>query len=225
MNLNTASPYLLRYVSGIGPQLAANIVAWRAENGGFSSRAELKKVPRLGAKAFEQCAGFLRVKGADNPLDDSAVHPESYFVVDKMAADLGVSVKELVGNAELCSRIIAERYVSGAVGLPTVNDILKELAKPGLDPREAASDFTFADDIHEIGDLKVGMELPGIVTNITAFGAFVDIGLHENGLLHVSQLGPRGTDPSKVLKLHQQITVRVLGVDLERNRISLGIKK
>ena len=222
VNLNTASPYLLRYVSGIGPQLAANIVAWRAENGGFSSRAELKKVPRLGAKAFEQCAGFLRVKGADNPLDDSAVHPESYFVVDKMAADLGVSVKQLVGNAELCSKIIAERYVSGSVGLPTVNDILKELAKPGLDPREAASDFAFADDIHEIGDLKVGMELPGIVTNITAFGAFVDIGLHENGLLHVSQLGPRGTDPSKVLKLHQQITVRVLGVDLERNRISLG---
>ena len=225
VNLNTASPYLLRYVAGIGPQLAANIVAWRAENGGFSSRAELKKVPRLGAKAFEQCAGFLRVKGADNPLDDSAVHPESYFVVDKMAADLGVSVKQLVGNAELCSKIIADRYVSGAVGLPTVNDILKELAKPGLDPRESASDFAFADDIHEIGDLKVGMELPGIVTNITAFGAFVDIGLHENGLLHVSQLGPRGTDPSKVLKLHQHIMVRVLVVDLDRNRISLGLAK
>ena len=225
VNLNTASPYLLRYVAGIGPQLAANIVAYRSGNGGFRSRAELKKVPRLGAKAFEQCAGFLRVKGADNPLDDSAVHPESYFVVDRMAKDLGVSVRELVGNAELCSRINAEKYVGGNVGLPTVNDILKELAKPGLDPREAASDFAFADYIHEIEDLKTGMELPGIVTNITAFGAFVDIGLHDNGLLHVSQLGPRGTDPSKVLKLHQQIRVRVLGVDLDRRRISLGLAK
>ena len=225
VNLNTASPYLLRYVAGIGPQLAANIVAYRSKNGGFGSRAELKKVPRLGAKAFEQCAGFLRVKGASNPLDDSAVHPESYFVVDRMAADLGVSVKELVGNAELCSKIQAERYVKGEVGLPTVNDILKELAKPGLDPREAASDFAFADDIHEIEDLRTGMELPGIVTNITAFGAFVDIGLHDNGLLHVSQLGPRGTDPSKVLKLHQQIRVRVVGVDLDRKRISLGLVK
>ena len=223
VNLNTASPYLLRYVAGIGPQLAANIVAYRSENGGFASRAELKKVPRLGAKAFEQCAGFLRVKGAVNPLDDSAVHPESYFVVDQMARDLGVSVRELVGNAELCSKIQAERYVKGDVGLPTVNDIVKELAKPGLDPREAASDFAFADDIHELEDLKVGMELPGIVTNITAFGAFVDIGLHDNGLLHVSQLGPRGTDPSKVLKLHQQLRVRVLGVDLDRRRISLGL--
>ena len=223
VNLNTASPYLLRYVAGIGPQLAANIIAYRSENGGFASRAELKKVPRLGAKAFEQCAGFLRVKGAANPLDDSAVHPESYFVVDQMARDLGVSVRELVGNAELCSKIQAERYVKGDVGLPTVNDIVKELAKPGLDPREAASDFAFADDIHELEDLKVGMELPGIVTNITAFGAFVDIGLHDNGLLHVSQLGPRGTDPSKVLKLHQQLRVRVLGVDLDRRRISLGL--
>ena len=223
VNLNTASPYLLRYVAGIGPQLAANIVAYRSENGGFASRAELKNVPRLGAKAFEQCAGFLRVKGAANPLDDSAVHPESYFVVDQMARDLGVSVKDLVGNAELCSKIQAERYVRGDVGLPTVNDIVKELAKPGLDPREAASDFAFADDIHELEDLKVGMELPGIVTNITAFGAFVDIGLHDNGLLHVSQLGPRGTDPSKVLKLHQQLRVRVLGVDLDRCRISLGL--
>lgn len=225
VNLNTASPYLLRYVAGIGPQIAANIVAYRSENGGFSSRSELKKVPRLGAKAFEQCAGFLRVKGAANPLDDSAVHPESYFVVDRMAADLGVSVRELVGNAELCSRIHAEKYVEGEVGLPTVNDILKELAKPGLDPREAASDFAFADDIHELEDLRTGMELPGIVTNITAFGAFVDIGLHDNGLLHVSQLGPRGTDPSRVLKLHQQIKVRVIGVDLERRRISLALSK
>ena len=225
VNLNTASPYLLRYVAGIGPQLAANIVSYRTEHGDFSSREELMNVPRLGAKAFRQCAGFLRVKGAANPLDDSAVHPESYFVVDRMAADLGVSVRELVGNAELCSGIQAERYVGEDAGLPTVRDILHELAKPGLDPREAASEFSFADDIHEIDDLKPAMELPGIVTNITAFGAFVDIGLHENGLLHVSQLGPRGTDPSGVLKLHQQIRVRVLGVDTERKRISLGIVK
>jgi len=225
VNLNTASPYLLRYVAGIGPSLAAKIVEYRAANGGFSSRDELLKVPRLGAKAYEQCAGFLRVKGSANPLDNSAVHPESYYVVDKMAADLGVSVKELVGNASLCSKINAERYVSDTVGLPTVQDIVKELAKPGLDPRESASDFAFADDIHDLEDLHPGMELPGIVTNITNFGAFVDIGLHENGLLHVSQLGPRGTIPSKVLKLHQQIKVRVLDVDLDRDRISLGIVK
>ncbi len=223
VNVNTASPYLLRYVAGIGPALAAGIVSWRSSNGGFRSRKDLLKVPRLGAKAYEQCAGFLRVKGGDNPLDDSAVHPESYFVVDRMAADLGVSVRDLVGNAELCSKLQAERYVSGETGLPTVKDIIRELSKPGLDPREAASDFAFADDIHEIEDLRTGMELPGIVTNITNFGAFVDIGLHDNGLLHVSQLGPRGTDPSKVLKLHQKIQVRVLAVDLDRRRISLGL--
>ena len=225
VNLNTASSYLLRYVAGIGPQLAANIVAYRSENGDFQSRADLKKVPRLGAKAYEQCAGFLRIKNGTNPLDDSAVHPESYFVVDRMAADLGVSVKQLVGSTELCSRIDASRYVGGEVGLPTVQDIIRELSKPGLDPRETAAEFSFADDIHSIDDLKTGMELPGIVTNITNFGAFVDIGLHDNGLLHVSQMGPRGTDPSKVLKLHQHIRVRVLGVDLDRKRISLGLVK
>ena len=225
VNLNTASPWLLAYVAGIGTSLAANIVATREKKGGFSSRAELLEVPRLGAKAFQQCAGFLRIRGAENPLDNSAVHPESYGIVDRMAESLGVSTRELVGNAELCSKIHAGDFVTAEAGLPTVNDILKELAKPGLDPREQAAEFSFADDIRTLEDLKEGMELPGIVTNITNFGAFVDIGLHENGLIHVSKLGPRGTDPSKVLKLHQQLTVRVLGVDLDRRRIALGLSK
>ena len=225
VNLNTASPWLLAYVAGIGPSLAANIVATREKKGGFSSRAELLEVPRLGAKAFQQCAGFLRIRGAENPLDNSAVHPESYGIVDRMAESLGVSTRELVGNAELCSKIHAGDFVTAEAGLPTVNDILKELVKPGLDPREQAAEFSFADDIRTLEDLKEGMELPGIVTNITNFGAFVDIGLHENGLIHVSKLGPRGTDPSKVLKLHQQLTVRVLGVDLDRRRIALGLSK
>ena len=224
VNLNTASPYLLQYVSGIGPSLAQNIVSYRSANGPFASRAELMKVPRLGAKAYEQCAGFLRIRDAENPLDNSAVHPEAYHIVDRMAKDLGVTAKELVGNAELCGRIRPADYVEGDFGLPTVNDILKELAKPGLDPRASAQEFSFADDIHSIEDLKTGMELPGIVTNITAFGAFVDIGLHDNGLIHASQMGVRGmADPSKVLKLHQRVRVTVLSVDLERNRISLRL--
>ena len=223
VNLNTASPYLLQYVAGIGPSLASAIVSVRSQNGPFRSRQELLSVPRLGPKAFKQCAGFLRIRGAANPLDSSAVHPESYHIVDAMARSLGVKTASLVGNADLCSRIKAEDYVDGEVGLPTVNDILKELRKPGLDPREQASEFAFADDIHSIEDLKTGMELPGIVTNITAFGAFVDIGLHDNGLVHVSQMGPRGTDPSRVVKLHQHVRVRVLGVDLERGRISLKL--
>ncbi len=223
VNLNTASPYLLSYVSGIGPALAENIVSYRSANGGFRSREELRKVPRLGEKAFEQCAGFLRIRGAENPLDSSAVHPESYGIVDRMAASLGVTTRELVGNAELCSKINAEDFVSDSAGLPTVNDILKELAKPGLDPREQAGSFSFADDIRSIEDLKEGMELPGIVTNVTNFGAFVDIGIHENGLIHVSKMGPRGTDPAKVVRLHQQLNVRVTDVDLDRKRISLAL--
>lgn len=224
VNLNTASPYLLSYVSGIGPSLAENIIAYRNANGAFSSRAELKKVPRLGDKAFEQCAGFLRISGAANPLDNSAVHPEAYKVVDKMASSLGVSTKELVGNAELCSKIKAEDFVEGDFGLPTINDILKELVKPGRDPREQAQTFEFSSDVHSIDDLYPGMELPGIVTNITNFGAFVDIGLHDNGLIHVSQMGVRGlADPTKILKLHQQVKVSVLQTDLERSRISLRL--
>lgn len=223
VNLNTASTYLLSYVSGIGPALAKSIVKTRSDRGGFRSRKELLKVPRLGEKAFEQCAGFLRIPGAENPLDNSAVHPECYHIVDRMAADLGVSASELVGNAQMCSGIKPEKYVEGDFGLPTVNDILKELAKPGRDPREAAQEFSFAEDIHEIEDLHEGMEIPGIVTNITAFGAFVDVGVHENGLIHVSQMGRRGDKVT--LKLHQHVTVRVIGVDLDRKRISLRLVK
>ena len=224
VNLNTASPYLLQYVSGIGPALSRAIVEYRAANGAFASREQLLKVPRLGAKAFQQCAGFLRIHGAANPLDNSAVHPEAYHIVDRMARDLQVSPRELVGNAELCKRIKASDYVEGEFGLPTINDIILELQKPGRDPRESAREFSFADDIREIDDLKVGMELPGLVTNLTAFGAFVDIGLHENGLIHASQMGVRGMAvPSKVLKLHQQVTVQVLSVDLERRRIGLRL--
>lgn len=224
VNLNTASPYLLSYVAGVGPALAAGIVSFRDSAGGFASRSQLLKVPRLGPKAFEQCAGFLRIRDAKNPLDNSAVHPEAYHIVDKMAADLGVPVKELVGNAELVSKINAGDYTDDTFGLPTVNDILKELLKPGLDPRQAAQEFEFAQDVHSIDDLKVGMELPGIVTNITNFGAFVDIGLHENGLIHASQMGVKGlADPSKILKLHQHIKVTVLQVDLDRSRISLRL--
>lgn len=224
VNLNTASPYLLSYVSGIGPAMAANIIEYRKANGAYSSREELLKVKRLGAKAYEQCAAFLRIPGARNPLDNSAVHPECYHIVDRMAADLGVDVASLVGNEELCSKIIPQNYVEGDFGLPTVSDIVKELAKPGRDPRSEAVEFEFASDIHDINDLVTGMELPGIVTNITAFGAFVDIGLHENGLIHVSNMGVKGTaDPSKILKLRQQVKVTVISVDLERNRIGLRL--
>lgn len=223
VNLNTASPWLLRHVAGIGPVLADNIVKYRAENGPFAARADLLKVPRLGAKAYEQCAGFLRIRGAANPLDGSAVHPERYALVGQMARDLGVGVKELVGNEPLIAKIDPQRYVGGDAGLPTVRDILKELAKPGLDPRASAQEFAFSEEIHEIEDVVEGMELPGIVTNITAFGAFVDIGIHEDGLIHVSQLGRRGTDPASVLKLRQQVLVRVLSVDLDRRRIGLAL--
>ena len=226
VNLNTASSYLLSYVSGIGPALADNIVEYRSENGPYASRKDLLKVKRLGAKAFEQCAGFLRIHGAKNPLDNSAVHPESYHIVDKMAKDLGVTAKELVGNADLCSRIDPAKYVDGDFGLPTINDIIQELRKPGRDPRESAQEFEFAHDIRTIEDLKTGMELPGIVTNITAFGAFVDIGIKQNGLIHASQMGLKGmADPSKILKLRQQIKVQVTSVDLDRLRIGLRLVK
>ena len=226
VNLNTASSYLLSYVSGIGPALADNIVEYRSANGAYTSRKELLKVKRLGGKAFEQCAGFLRISGEDNPLDNSAVHPESYHIVDKMAADLGVTTKELVGNVDLCSKIEASRYVSGDVGLPTINDIINELKKPGRDPRESAETFEFCHDIKTIEDLSAGMELPGIVTNITAFGAFVDIGIKQNGLIHASQMGVKGmADPSKILKLHQKVKVTVVSVDLDRARIGLRLEK
>ena len=226
VNLNTASSYLLSYVSGIGPALAENIVEYRAEHGPYASRKELLKVKRLGDKAFEQCAGFLRIHGAANPLDNSAVHPEAYHVVDRMAKDLSVSASELVGNAELCSKIDPAAYVEGEFGLPTIIDIISELRKPGRDPRESAQEFEFAHDIKTIEDLKEGMELPGIVTNVTAFGAFVDIGIKQNGLIHASQMGVKGmADPSKVLKLRQQVKVIVLSLDLDRARIGLRLVK
>lgn len=224
VNLNTASSYLLSYVAGIGPTLADNIVEYRSQNGAYTSRRQLLKVKRLGDKAFEQCAGFLRIQGADNPLDNSAVHPEAYHIVDKMARDLKVSARELVGNAELCAGINPEKYVDGDFGLPTINDIINELRKPGRDPRESAQEFEFSHDIHTIEDLKIGMELPGIVTNITAFGAFVDIGIKPNGLIHATQMGVKGmADPSKVLRLHQQVKVTVISVDLDRDRIGLRL--
>ena len=224
VNLNTASSYLLSYVAGIGPALADNIVDYRSKNGAYTSRAQLLKVKRLGEKAFEQCAGFLRIADAENPLDNSAVHPEAYHIVDRMARDLKVTTRELVGNAELCDKIDPSRYVEGEFGLPTVNDIISELRKPGRDPRESAQEFEFAHDIKTIDDLKTGMELPGIVTNITAFGAFVDIGIKQNGLIHATQMGVKGmADPSKIVKLHQQVKVTVISVDLDRGRIGLRL--
>ena len=231
VNLNTASRHLLAYVSGVGPALADNIVEYRREHGPYSSREELLKVKRLGDKVFQQCAGFLRIRDAKNPLDNSAVHPEAYHIVDRMAASLGVGTAELVGNAELCAKIKPEDFVEGDFGLPTINDILKELAKPGRDPRDEAQAFEFASDIHSIEDLKEGMVLPGIVTNITAFGAFVDIGIKQNGLIHVSQMslaGPDGrrqriSDPSKLVRLHQRVSVIVVSIDLDRQRIGLRL--
>lgn len=226
VDLNTASKYLLSYVSGVGPSLASNIVEYRSEHGAFKSRSQLMSVKRLGEKVFQQCAGFLRIPGALDPLDNSSVHPESYGIAQKMALDLGVSVAELVGNEKLCEKIRPEDYVNGDVGLPTVRDIISELRKPSRDPRSAAEDFSFADDVHTIDDLYEGMVLPGIVTNITAFGAFVDIGIHENGLIHVSQMGIRSlTDPSRALHLHQKVQVAVISVDTERNRVGLRLLK
>lgn len=226
VNVNTASKSLLSYVSGIGPALAENIVEYRTVHGPYHARSELMNVKRLGEKAFEQCAGFLRIPDAENPLDNSAVHPESYHIVEKMAASLGVKSRDLVSNKELCARINPQDFIEGDFGLPTINDILKELVKPGRDPRTEAQEFSFADDIHTIDDLSEGMELPGIVTNITAFGAFVDIGIKQNGLIHISQMGVRGlSDPSKVLKLHQKVKVMVISLDMERNRIGLRLMK
>lgn len=226
VNLNTASSYLLSYVSGIGPALAENIVEYRSENGPYKSRKDLLKVKRLGGKAFEQCAGFLRITDAADPLDNSAVHPESYHIVAAMAKDLGISTKDLVGNADMCQKIEPSKYVTKEFGLPTINDIINELKKPGRDPRESAQEFEFCQDIKSMEDLVTGMELPGIVANITAFGAFVDIGIKQNGLIHASQMGVKGmADPSKVVKLHQQVKVAVVSVDMERGRIGLRLIK
>ena len=225
VNLNTASQHLLMYVSGLGPTLAKNIVDYRRENGAFTSRAQLKKVPRLGPAAFQQCAGFLRIPGAKNPLDNSAVHPESYAVVEQMAKDQGCSVADLINNKEKREAIDIKRYVTAEVGIPTLTDIMKELEKPGRDPREQIEEFEFDKNVSTVDDLVEGMILPGIVTNITNFGAFVDIGVHQDGLIHISQMANRRiAHPTDVVKLHQHLRVRVIEVDRRRNRISLSLK-
>ena len=225
VNLNTASQHLLMYVSGLGPVLAKNIVDYRRENGAFTSRAQLKKVPRLGPAAFQQCAGFLRITEAKNPLDNSAVHPESYAVVEQMAKDCHCSVADLISNKEKRAQIDIRHYVTDTIGLPTLTDIMKELEKPGRDPREQIEEFEFDPNVQTTEDLHEGMELPGIVTNITNFGAFVDIGVHQDGLVHISQLADKYvSDPTQVVRLHQHVRVRVLEVDLRRHRISLSMK-
>ena len=225
VNLNTASQHLLTYVSGLGPTLARNIVEYRKENGAFTSRAQIKKVPRLGPSAFEQCAGFLRIPGAKNPLDNSAVHPESYKIVEQMAKDNGCSVAELISNSKKRNGIDIKRYVTDTVGIPTLTDIMKELEKPGRDPREQIEEFEFDKNVTSVDDLSEGMILPGIVTNITNFGAFVDIGVHNDGLVHISQLADRYvSDPTQVVKLHQHVKVKVVEIDRKRNRISLSMK-
>jgi len=225
VNLNTASQWLLTYVSGLGPSLAQNIVRYRRENGPFRSRRELMKVPRLGAKAFEQSAGFLRIKGGTEPLDNSAVHPERYQLVERMARDQKCSVAQLMADKSLRDKVDIQQYVSKDVGLPTLQDIMTELDKPGLDPRQPLKAFAFDETVHDIEDLREGMVLPGIVTNITNFGAFVDIGVHIKGLVHVSQLADHFVkDPTSVVKVQQRVMVRVVGVDLQRERISLSMR-
>lgn len=225
VNLNTASKHLLTYVSGLGPSLAQNIVDYRHEHGAFASRSELKKVPRLGSVAYQQCAGFLRIPNARNPLDNSAVHPERYALVEVMAKEQQCRVSNLIGNHERLKQIPLQQFVTSEVGLPTLHDILKELEKPGLDPREQLEEFRFDEHVHTVEDLIVGMELPGIVTNITNFGAFVDIGVHQDGLVHISQMADKFIkDPNEVVKLHQHVRVRVIEVDLRRKRIALSMR-
>ena len=226
VNLNTASSHLLQYVSGLGPALAKNIVDYRKEHGPFASRAQLKKVPRLGPSAFQQCAGFLRIPGAKNPLDNSAVHPESYAIVEQMAHDQGCSVGDLIAQRELRARVDINRYVTAEVGIPTLTDIMSELEKPGRDPREQLEEFEFDSRVQTIDDLEEGMVLPGIVTNITNFGAFVDIGVHQDGLVHISQMANRRiAHPTDVVKLHQHVDVKVIEVDRRRKRIALSMKQ
>lgn len=225
VNVNTASKHLLTYVSGLGPTLAQNIVDYRAENGAFESRKSLKKVPRMGDKAFEQCAGFLRITDADNPLDNSAVHPESYHIVESMAKDLKCSVIDLITNKELKKRLNIGNYVTEKIGLPTLNDIIEELDKPGRDPRQSIKVFQFDPTIKTITDLREGMVLPGIVTNITNFGCFVDVGIKENGLVHISELADRFvSDPNEIVSIHQHVEVRVISVDSSRKRVQLSMK-
>jgi uncharacterized protein len=226
VEVNTASMHLLTYVSGLGPQLARNIVDHRKEKGPFLSREDLKMVPRLGPRAFEQAAGFLRIRNGKNPLDASAVHPESYPVVEAIVEDLGCSVEDLLRDEELRQQIDLTRYVTDKVGMPTLSDILDELVKPGRDPRRRFEAFAFAEEVQHIQDLRPGMRLPGIITNVTAFGAFVDIGVHQDGLVHISNLADRFVkDPREVVRVQQRVTVTVLDVDLERNRVSLSMRE
>lgn len=226
VNLNTASKHLLTYISGLGPTLAQNIVDYRAKNGAFSSRKELMKVARMGDKAFEQCAGFLRISDAENPLDNSSVHPESYHIVEAMAKEMKCSVKELIDNKALKKNLKLDKYITENVGLPTLNDIMEELEKPGRDPRKGVKVFSFDPNINSINDLREGMILPGIVTNITNFGCFVDVGIKENGLVHISELADKFiSDPNEVVSLHQHVEVKVLSVDLDRKRVQLSMKK
>ena len=226
VNLNTASSHLLQFVSGLGPSLAKNIVDYRREHGAFTNRNQLTKVPRLGTAAYQQCAGFLRIPNGTNPLDNTAVHPESYAVVEKMATDNGCSVTDLIQKKEMHEKIDIERYVTDCIGIPTLKDIMKELEKPGRDPREQLEVFDFDNKVHSIDDLEVGMILPGIVTNITNFGAFVDIGVHQDGLVHISQMAHRRiTHPSDIVKLHQHLTVKVIEIDYKRKRIALSLKQ
>jgi uncharacterized protein len=226
VELNTASPQLLAYVSGLNQALAANIVAFRENNGPFASRGQLRAIPRLGPKAFEQAAGFLRINGAANPLDASAVHPESYGIVETMASDLGCRVVDLLQTPALRARLEPGRYVGGPVGLPTITDILQELAKPGRDPRLEFKLFSFSEAVRDMEDLRPGMKLPGIVTNITKFGVFVDLGVHQDGLVHISNISNRYVDdPHQLLQLRQEVMVTVLEVDQERRRISLSMRQ
>ena len=225
VELNTASKELLKYVSGLGPRLAKSVIEYRNEKGAFKSRHELKKIPRFGDKAFEQAAGFLRIHGAENPLDESAVHPESYHIVEQMAKDVGCSIEELIKIPQNREKIDINKYITDKVGLPTLEDIRTELAKPGRDPRQKFEIFEFAKEVGKIEDLKSGMKLPGIVTNITNFGAFVDIGVHQDGLVHLSQVSDRFIKhPADVLKVYQKVNVTVLDVDIARKRINLSLK-
>ena len=226
VNVNTASKHLLNYVSGLGPTLAQNIIVYRNENGAFSSRKELKKVKRMGEKAFEQCAGFLRIDNSTNTLDNSAVHPEAYPIVDKMAKDLKLPLEKIIGNEEICNDIDIDKYVTKTLGRPTLEDIIDELQKPGVDPREEIEEFKFAENIFKMEDLTIGMTLPGIVTNITKFGAFVDIGIKQQGLVHISEMADRFiSDPNEIVKLHQHINVKVIDIDIQRKRLQLSLKQ
>jgi uncharacterized protein len=225
VDVNTASKHILTYVSGLGPALAQNIVNYRSENGAFPNRKALMKVPKMGAKTFEQAAGFLRVTNSDNPLDNSAVHPESYSIVEQMAKDLRCKVADLMSNAELRKKIDLYHYVTDKIGMPTLQDIMRELEKPSRDPREQLEEWHFDESVHTIDDLQIGMVLPGIVTNIANFGAFVDLGVHKDGLVHISEMANRRiSSPSEVVTLHQHVMVRVIDVDKARGRIQLSLK-